>query len=167
MGNWFTDSAKGFGQLIGGLAGKTFNTALNFANGKYDDYLTGKTDYAAQVAAQKDLMDYQAGINSAEAEKNRQFEKDMSNTSYQRAVKDLEAAGLNPWLAVQNGSQGASTPAGSMASTSGSSVNQPQPKWSNLVSAATKLVGSGASNATSSANAALKVAALAIMALAA
>lgn len=46
------------------------------------------------------------------ARENRQWQEYMSGSSYQRAVKDLEAAGLNPLLAV--GAQ-ASTPSGSVA----------------------------------------------------
>jgi hypothetical protein len=51
--------------------------------------------------------------NERIAKENRDFQERMSNTSYQRAMSDMQKAGLNPMLAFRQG--GASTPAGSVA----------------------------------------------------
>lgn len=64
----------------------------------------------------KIAMDY----NSAEAQKNRDWQEMMSNTAYQRAMADMKAAGLNPILAASLG--GASTPGGATGTISGASM---------------------------------------------
>lgn len=53
-------------------------------------------------------------LNVEEAQKNRDFQTQMSNTAYQRAKQDMEAAGLNPMMMTQ-GSMNASSPGGAMA----------------------------------------------------
>lgn len=57
-------------------------------------------------------------FNAAEAQKQRDYEAELANTQYQRAMKDLKAAGLNPVLAL---SSGADVPSGSAASGSAAS----------------------------------------------
>lgn len=52
--------------------------------------------------------------SAEQAAKQMQFQKNMSNTSYQRAIGDMKKAGLNPMLAYSQG--GASTPSGAMGS---------------------------------------------------
>ena len=66
------------------------------------------------------------------------FQKDMSNTSYQRGMSDMKKAGLNPILAGKFG--GASTPSGS--------TYQPQNVATNAVQQfnQTKLIGEQARN---------------------
>lgn len=69
-----------------------------FMNGVIAPKTTAARDEASQRAFE------QASLASARA-----YEQALENTKYQRAVADLKKAGLNPWLAVQNGFGGISS----------------------------------------------------------
>lgn len=98
-------------QLASGIAG----AAGSAAGGPL-----GAIAAQAGVNLFSNLFEY--GLNSAQAQKNRDFQASMSNTSYQRAVKDMLAAGLNPSLMFKSG-QGASTPSGATASMHSNPTN--------------------------------------------
>lgn len=85
------------GFSIGGF--DPISAGLNLVSGLW------QTDRAGAMA------DHAQEMSSAEAATNRDFQRDMSNTQYQRATADMKAAGLNPMLAYSQG--GAGTPSGS------------------------------------------------------
>lgn len=82
---------------------------------------------AGQAQEARDWNANQAGIertfNAEEAAKNREYQTEMSNTQYQRAMKDMQSAGLNPMLAYSQG--GAGNVSGSSASASAPQTSAP------------------------------------------
>lgn len=66
-----------------------------------------------QNAFNKQMTEQTNAFNAAEAQKDRDWQEEMSNTALTRKMADAEKAGLNPIFAVN--AQGASTPAGSKA----------------------------------------------------
>lgn len=85
--------SEGIGRWWNNITGQTANNMLNI-------------EEAAKARS----------FNSAEAQKQRDWETFMSNTAYQRGVADMKAAGINPMVSA--GASQASTPSGNSATSS-------------------------------------------------
>lgn len=116
--------------------GKSWNESENSSWGYSDNYGYSNSDaynenygrtYGREASAQdilnaaeanaiqRDLWSMQADYNAKEAQLSREWSKQMQDTYYQRLVKDLKSAGLNPILALSG--YGASAPVGATATT--------------------------------------------------
>lgn len=98
------------GSIVGGLIGSEGaedRNAAQIAFGRETNLFNAEQ---AQLS-----RDWSAG----QAQHMRNFQRSMSNTQYQRAVNDMEAAGLNPMLAYSQG--GAGAPSGAMGQSSAAS----------------------------------------------
>lgn len=89
---------------------------------RFINELKGNSAQNAFAAQQAEL---ERQFNSAEAAKQRKYEEYLSNSAYQRAVKDMRAAGINPatLTGLTGGASAASTPSGASASSSGVSAS--------------------------------------------
>lgn len=74
-------------------------------------------------AANLQIQQNNSAFNAAEAEKNRAFQKDQSDTVWQRGTRDMMAAGLNPMLAYSQGGNPASAGAQASAGAPGNMQN--------------------------------------------
>jgi len=106
----FKSAAKSVGNIIGS-AGSLIGAGI----GGYFGGPTGATlgsSIGGMFQAQQGAADQNAA-NSAQAERQMAFQQYNSDTSWQRGMADMRAAGLNPIFAYKAG--GASTPNGAMA----------------------------------------------------
>lgn len=111
--NGWDDAAYGFGRWVNMMNGTEANNRFNAAEAE-----------KARV------------YNSAEAQKDRDFQERMSNTAMQRQVADLQAAGLNP---AGFGGDGASTPSGAAAHSSAAVASSHSNGFVNEVLGAAKM----------------------------
>lgn len=103
--------------------GDTLRTRMGFQGA--DRSIVGQLLNPSSIAREdfmRDLqkMQYTNEFNAREAEKNRQWQEELSNSAYQRAVADMKKAGINPILGLGMANQ-ANTPTGGVASGSTSS----------------------------------------------
>lgn len=104
-------------------AGGSISSGTSSAQSYSNTYGTAATQAAIQAAnnanssatsAWREAAEY----NAAQAALQREWQERMANTVYQRTVKDMKAAGINPILAAQMGLSTASVGSGATASMS-------------------------------------------------
>lgn len=97
---------------------------------------TAAKNTQANIAMQRETNE----MNIAEAQKNRDFQQQMSNTAFQRSSADMQQAGLNPMMMFGSGGP-ASTPGGAQGHAT-APRSELQSPWQGLGNATEKIVSS-------------------------
>lgn len=109
--------------LFGGSVGKAIGGATDYLGQRQTNEQNielARENNAWSADQARINREFQAGQIGQQLD----FQREMSGSSYQRAVGDLKAAGLNPMLALMHG--GASTPGGGAAGGSMLSFSTPR-----------------------------------------
>lgn len=89
-----------------------------------NDYNTSMWEQTA--AWNSNIWEKQAQFNAEQAQIQREWAERMDNTRYQRAIKDMQAAGLNPILAVTGGGIDTGGASGTAATVGGAQMSSAQ-----------------------------------------
>lgn len=127
----------------GGVSNSPASIASQASNLSYDDVINQiKTLSAENTAKSQELAEKQWQFNAEEAQKSRDWQEYMSNTSIQRFVQDAEKAGVNPilWYAGSGSSVGSGATASGSSGTVDTSANSVLGSYLNtLINSATAI----------------------------
>lgn len=177
VGDWFGDRASDVGGFFKNAASgvsnffNRSNTGINGSFGKDNSFMGDKSLIGGQLnewfgsqnpysaeGQQRTENQRARDFSMEEAAKQRDWEKMMADTSFQRGMQDMKASGINPMLAYQQG--GAAVPSGAAASASGASQtakSNPIGSLAHIAALFTGLVTTGAKLGAMSNNSMAKI----------
>lgn len=111
------NAAQGSKSASGSSGGSYNRSSAQSISNVAGNAASARSQQMANIANASAYSNWQAAadFNADQARIQREWAEHMANTQYQRAVKDMRAAGLNPILAVSNGITGAGVTSGANA----------------------------------------------------
>ena len=109
-----TQARPNMASNVAQMQGRSGNSAQDqYQTGWWSRITGGATEKASAIA----MSNVDRAFQAEQAKMNREFQERLSSSAYQRAMTDMQKAGLNPAL-MYKGMSGASTPGGATASGS-------------------------------------------------